>query len=87
MAGYFVVLGDIKDEKGNTIKRAEDILYNMLRYGTYSTKLSIKEGSKKWSKPKVATFADYFGMKENDYIFFFSNRKIYGVGKLVNIGQ
>ncbi len=87
MAGYFVVLGDIKDEKGDTIKRAEDILCNMLRYGTYSTNLSIKEGSKKWSKPKVATFADYFGMKENDYIFFFSNRKIYGVGKLVNIGQ
>lgn len=87
MAGYFVVLGDIKDENQDIIKSARDILSELCQHGIYSTNLFVKEGARKWSKPKVATFADYFGMKKDDYIFFFSERKIYGVGKLVNIGE
>lgn len=87
MAGYFVVLGDIKDENQNIVKSAKDILSELCQHGIYSTNLFVKEGAKKWSKPKVATFADYFSMKKDDYIFFFSGRKIYGVGKLVNVGE
>ena len=85
MAGYFVVLGDVKDENQKVIRSAKDILAELCRYGIYSTNLFVNEGIRKWSKPKVATFADYFGMKKGDYIFFFSGRKIFGVGKLVNI--
>lgn len=87
MAGYFIVLGDIKNDKGKVLKSAKEILYDLCRYGTYSTNLFVNDEIKKWSKQKVATFADYFGMKEDDYIFFFYGRKIYGVGKLVNIGD
>lgn len=87
MAGYFVVLGDIKNDKGKILKSAKEILYDLCRYGTYSTNLFVNDEVKKWSKQKVATFADYFGMKEDDYIFFFYGRKIYGVGRLVNIGE
>lgn len=87
MAGYFIVLGDIKNDKGKVLKSAKEILYDLCRYGTYSTNLFVNDEIKKWSKQKVATFADYFGMKEDDYIFFFYGRKIYGVGRLVNIGE
>ena len=85
MAGYFVVLGDIKDENQKIIKSAKNILFDMCRCGVYSTNLFVKDGAQKWSKPKVATFGDYFGMKKDDYIFFFFGRKIYGVGKLVKM--
>ena len=87
MAGYFVVLGDIKDEKQKIIKSAKEILTDMCHYGTYSTNLFVKEGVQKWSKQKVATFGDYYSMNEDDYIFFFFGRKIFGVGKLVNVGD
>ena len=87
MAGYFIVLGDIKDENKVVVERAIDILYELCSIGAYSTNLFVKEGVQKWSKPKVATFADYYGMKAGDYVFFFTERKIYGVGRLVNIGD
>ena len=75
MAGYFIVLGDIKNDKGKVLKSAKEILYDLCRYGTYSTNLFVNDEIKKWSKQKVATFADYFGMKEDDYIFFFYGRR------------
>lgn len=65
MAGYFVVLGDIKDEKQKIIKSAKEILTDMCHYGTYSTNLFVKEGVQKWSKQKVATFGDYYSMNED----------------------
>lgn len=33
------------------------------------------------------TFADYFGMKQGDNIYFFIKRKIYGIGKIINVGS
>jgi hypothetical protein len=87
MAGFFVVLGDEKDENNKVVKSALDILRDLCKYGMYSTNLYVKEGTHAWSKPKVSTFADYYGMKANDLIFFFTGRKVYGVGKLVNIGD
>ncbi len=36
-------------------------------------------------KYKISTYADYLSMREGDYIFFFTDRKIYGVGKLTNL--
>lgn len=35
--------------------------------------------------PFIGTLADYLGMKSGDDIFFFTDRKIYGIGKLINI--
>lgn len=87
MAGYFVVLGDIKDENNRTIKKAKDIYLDMCRDGIYSTNINLAgdtaDGT--WAKTKEAAFADYFSMRAGDYLFFFFDRKIYGVGQLVNI--
>lgn len=35
--------------------------------------------------PFIGTLADYLGMKEGDDIFFFKDRTIYGIGKLVKL--
>lgn len=87
MAGFFIVLGDIKDENGKVQKSAMDILTNLCTYGYYSTNLRMNSNTQIWSKTKVATFADYYSMRTGDYIFFFFNRKIYGVGELTNIAD
>lgn len=50
--------------------------------------LAGKERTRKaLEKVLVSTFADFITMKEGDNIYFLSDRKIYGVGKLVNIGD
>ena len=101
MAGFFIVLGDEKetvlDENGHAVldnngrekkkvtKTAKKILEELCEYGYYSTILPSNDGVQKWSKQKIATFADYFSMRKGDYIFFFFDRKIYGVGELINL--
>lgn len=45
-----------------------------------------KRSRKAIEKVLVATFADFITMKEGDNIYFLSDRKLYGVGTLVNIG-
>lgn len=73
MAGYIMTLDNLESLK---------ICINT---GTYSTNLSSPKGI--WSKQHEGTFADYFSMKENDNIYFFIKRKIYGIGKLVSIKE
>jgi len=51
--------------------------------GVYSTKLS--EPKTMWRIHHEGTFADYATMKSGDNIYFFIDRKIYGIGELVNI--
>ncbi|PEM24002.1 hypothetical protein [Bacillus wiedmannii] len=75
MAGYIFSL-DKKTE-------LEEYLRNG---GVYSTNLSIPRGNS-WQTHHEGTFADYFSMKEGDNVYFFQNRKIYGVGELINIGD
>jgi len=84
MAGYFFLLGKIQDDNG-VITSAKDILRELAQDGTYSTNLKLTDDTKKWSRTKVSIFADFFGMKENDYVFFFTDRKIYGVWRMINI--
>lgn len=38
-----------------------------------------------WGAHHEGTFGDYMTMKEGDNVYFFSGRKIYGIGELVNI--
>jgi len=52
--------------------------------GVYATKLSAPSGL--WQSHHEGTFADYVTMQEGDNIYFFIKRKIYGIGKLVNVG-
>ena len=86
MAGYFIVLGDITDENQRVVNSAINVLHELCHWGMYSTNLSVSDGMR-WQKSKVSTFADYYGMKANDFIFFFTGRKIYGTGRLVNVGD
>ncbi|WP_045518742.1 endonuclease NucS domain-containing protein [Clostridium sporogenes] len=72
MAGYIMGL--------NNKKSLEDCINS----GIYSTNLSDPRNGK-WKIHHEGTFADYFGMREGDNIYFFIDRKIYGIGELINI--
>lgn len=72
MAGYIMTLDSLESLK------------ECVQTGIYSTKLSDPKNGY-WNKQHEGTFADYLSMKENDNIYFFIKRKIYGIGKLVNI--
>src|SRR5437899_11769314 len=73
MAGYLMSL----DNLGS--------LQLYLRAGVYGTLLSTPKGQ--WLKHHEATFADYVTMKPGDNIYFFIDRKIYGIGELVNVTE
>lgn len=60
-------------------------LLESIRRGVYSTRLSSPQNV--WRTSHEGTFADYSSMKEGDNIYFFIDRKIYGIGTLVNIGN
>lgn len=51
--------------------------------GVYATKLSTPHG--RWKTHHEATFADYTTMKPGDNVYFFIDRKIYGVGEMVSL--
>jgi len=54
------------------------------RAGVYATRLSDPPG--RWQSHHEGTFADFATMQPNDNIYFFIDRKIYGIGRLINIG-
>lgn len=87
MAGYIMTIG----EDGNSdflvqmsalqlkLYKKEKSMCKCINDGVYATRISEK------SNAKIATRADYFGMRQGDNIYFFFNRTIYGVGELVAI--
>jgi hypothetical protein len=52
--------------------------------GVYATKLSAPSGS--WRVHHEGTFADYSTMQTGDNIYFFIERRIYGIGRLIGLG-
>lgn len=70
MAGYVFAIG------GDT-----EIIRTCAERGIYSTRLNSLT-----SRPFEATLADYISMKPGDNVYFFSDRKIYGIGELVAVG-
>jgi hypothetical protein len=73
MAGFIISLDNPESLK----------LYT--KHGAYATKLSAPKTAA-WKAHHEGTFADYASMKAGDNIYFFIKRRIYGVGKLVNVG-
>lgn len=64
-----------------------DSLQSLQRYtqnGVYATKLSPPANA--WKVHHEGTFADYATMQAGDNVYFFIKRKIYGIGKLINLG-
>lgn len=78
MAGYIFSLG--KDN-------AKEILKNCIYNGCYSTNMKPITASTRNFIPFEGTFADYCSMKPGDNIYFFTNRKIFGIGELICIGN
>lgn len=70
MAGYIVSL------------KSKQALEECIKFGIYSTNLSEPKNNN-WKIHHEGTFADYLGMKEGDNIYFFIDRKIYGIGVLI----
>lgn len=72
MAGYLFLLDDIA------------ALDQCVESGTYATR--IGEPSRGyWSIAAEGTFADYVTMRPGDNVYFFINRRIYGIGELVDV--
>lgn len=76
MAGYIFALG--KDKPQEAYEKC-------VEYGVYSTSMSSNVTGA--SIAFEGTLADYVTMKEGDNIYFFYDRKIYGVGELKKIGD
>lgn len=87
MAGYiFSVRQDLIDEvfacnvyNGFFAPYTPEITQEILEEGSVRKIKSI-------NKVLASVFADFVSMKEGDNVYFLSKRKIYGVGKLKNIG-
>ncbi|HEY4601706.1 MAG TPA: hypothetical protein VIG73_10605 [Cerasibacillus sp.] len=72
MAGYIFSLNSIGALTGS--------IYD----GIYSTNLKLPKNNY-WSVHHEGTFADYITMKDGDNVFFFHQRKIYGIGELITV--
>ena len=72
MAGYIFNLDNINS------------LEKYIKNGVYATKLSPPKNNQ-WRTHHEATLADYITMKEGDNVYFFIDRKIYGIGSLINL--
>lgn len=75
MAGYVISMGNIEENE----------LKNNISKGVYGTILKIPAG--KWTPAVEGTLADYYSMNPGDHIYFFRKRKLYGIGKLVGVGE
>lgn len=61
-----------------------DSLKKSIVEGVYSTIINLPK-SPHWRSQHEGTFADYMTMQKGDNVYFFSDRKIYGIGELINI--
>ncbi len=78
-AAYVFSLGkkDSKDVVNGNLTKC-------IKNGVYGT-IFKTQPTKVWKVPQEGTLADYVSMKEGDYVFFFTERRLYGIGRLKNI--
>jgi len=74
MAGYVFAIGKNNGDSIATIK-------NLARQGIYSTYIRGVSPT-----PFEGTLADYISMKPGDNVYFFCDRKFYGIGEIISIG-
>lgn len=72
LAGYIFSINDITS------------MEEAIEKGVYSTIMNLPSNPH-WKIHHEGTFADYMTMKKGDNIYFFNNRKIYGVGELLEV--
>lgn len=78
MAGYIFAIGSKN-------KQAFEALQYCVINGVYSTR--CPRNPRRTSTAFEGTLADYVTMKEGDNVYFFLDRKIYGIGEMVKIGN
>jgi len=64
---------------------SKESLINCIQNGMYSTIFKKIPPNGIWNISHEGTFADYASMQTGDSVYFFIKRKIYGIGKLVNL--
>lgn len=74
MAGYIMTMSEY------------ELIEDCIDKGIYSTFMELKKEGV-WRIHHEGTFADFLSMKEGDNIYFFCERKIYGIGKLISINN
>ncbi|WP_321301035.1 hypothetical protein [uncultured Sphaerochaeta sp.] len=79
MAGYIFNVGNGDKGRISGLQIIEESFNN----GIFATK--IKTQKNYWNSAVEGTFGDFLGMKENDNVYFFHQRKIYGIGKVRKI--
>lgn len=87
MAGYLFGIGSDEKTKNSkkALQEAERARLKYTRSGVFSVFMPDFKKEGQWDAPHEGTFADFVTMKENDNIYFFHDRKVYGIGKLTNI--
>lgn len=78
MAGYIFTID------GKNPKEKISLLEKIISKGVYSTR-GLSPSGGKWKNHIVSTFGDYACMRPGDHVYFFLNRRIFGIGKLVDI--
>lgn len=90
MAGYVFSVSYLGDKKNpSDSEKNESILKTIQEAalnGCFSVRMFPPASSQAFSA-FAGTLADFLSMKEGDNIYFFGNRKYYGIGELVNVGQ
>lgn len=79
MAGFMIFVG------ADTDAHAAQLLEQTATSGVYGARLRPPANGR-WRESQEGTFADYATIRAGDSIFFFSRRKIYGIGKAVEVG-
>ncbi|WP_175578061.1 hypothetical protein [Indiicoccus explosivorum] len=65
---------------------SRDSLIDCIENGVYSTIINVPENGR-WNRQIEGTFADFLSMKAGDNVYFFHERKIYGLGVLKKVGE
>lgn len=74
MAGYIMTMSKY------------ELIENCIEMGVYSTYIHLKNVGL-WLTHHEGTYADYLGMKSGDKLYFFCERKLYGIGELTEINN
>lgn len=67
-----------------TEEQIQKLVHDVVTSGVYSPHMNIPQKNE-WNGVQEGTIADFLSMREGDHIYFFCKRKVYGIGKLINV--
>lgn len=85
MAGYVFSVGSNKQTNEAKDKEILNTIREVVEKGAFSVRMN--QPKRQWNPtPYEGTLTDYLSMKPGDNVYFFGNRKYYGIGEIVNVG-